>query len=541
MKVNYIAVNAKYIHTNSAVRILHQLSCKSYDSIFLEFTIKDSIDYIIGKILDNTPDVIGFSCYLWNIEIIIKVCKLIRIKQPNIKIILGGPEVSYDTKNFIKFNFIDYIIAGDGEVTILELLSSIKNNQPINLDSVATKDNPYAKPKYIDSFLEVPSIIDLYSEDDIKNKIIYLETSRGCPFNCSYCLSSVESNKIRYLPLEDVFSQIDYFINRNARNIKFLDRTSNANEERFLKIIQYIEGKNCNQVFQFEVEANILSNKMIDYLSNNVKKGLIRLEIGIQSTNELSNKSVNRISNIPKLFNTIKTIQNGERVTIHVDLIAGLPYEDINSFIKSFNETFKLYCAEFQLGFLKLLRGTPIKLEAYVYDYEFDSLPPYEIISNKYLSKFDLLRIKDCEEGLERFWNSFRAQKTIKKVIENNEINPFIFFEGLGKLILKDVRYQENDFYLILSNYLLSLGINEVDLLKEEYLRRYKIRPIRFWGLEKIKPSVLKKEIQEKKLVPNKYLQNAFVTSITGGYLIITYVNNESRLLKVVNNKLEEI
>lgn len=541
MKVNYIAVNAKYIHTNSAVRILHQLSCKSYDSIFLEFTIKDSIDYIIGKILDNTPDVIGFSCYLWNIEIIIKVCKLIKIKQPNIKIILGGPEVSYDTKNFIKFNFIDYIIAGDGEVTILKLLSSIKNNQPINLDSVATKDNPYAKPKYIDSFLEVPSIIDLYSEDDIKNKIIYLETSRGCPFNCSYCLSSVESNKIRYLPLEDVFSQIDYFINRNARNIKFLDRTSNANEERFLKIIQYIEGKNCNQVFQFEVEANILSNKMIDYLSNNVKKGLIRLEIGIQSTNELSNKSVNRISNIPKLFNTIKTIQNGERVTIHVDLIAGLPYEDINSFIKSFNETFKLYCAEFQLGFLKLLRGTPIKLEAYVYDYEFDSLPPYEIISNKYLSKFDLLRIKDCEEGLERFWNSFRAQKTIKKVIENNEINPFIFFEGLGKLILKDVRYQENDFYLILSNYLLSLGINEVDLLKEEYLRRYKIRPIRFWGLEKIKPSVLKKEIQEKKLVPNKYLQNAFVTSITGGYLIITYVNNESRLLKVVNNKLEEI
>ncbi|MDD4584557.1 MAG: radical SAM protein, partial [Bacilli bacterium] len=526
---------------NSAVRILHQLSCKSYDSIFLEFTIKDSIDYIIGKILDNTPDVIGFSCYLWNIEIIIKVCKLIKIKQPNIKIILGGPEVSYDTKNFIKFNFIDYIIAGDGEVTILKLLSSIKNNQPINLDSVATKDNPYAKPKYIDSFLEVPSIIDLYSEDDIKNKIIYLETSRGCPFNCSYCLSSVESNKIRYLPLEDVFSQIDYFINRNARNIKFLDRTSNANEERFLKIIQYIEGKNCNQVFQFEVEANILSNKMIDYLSNNVKKGLIRLEIGIQSTNELSNKSVNRISNIPKLFNTIKTIQNGERVTIHVDLIAGLPYEDINSFIKSFNETFKLYCAEFQLGFLKLLRGTPIKLEAYVYDYEFDSLPPYEIISNKYLSKFDLLRIKDCEEGLERFWNSFRAQKTIKKVIENNEINPFIFFEGLGKLILKDVRYQENDFYLILSNYLLSLGINEVDLLKEEYLRRYKIRPIRFWGLEKIKPSVLKKEIQEKKLVPNKYLQNAFVTSITGGYLIITYVNNESRLLKVVNNKLEEI
>ncbi|MDD4123543.1 MAG: radical SAM protein [Bacilli bacterium] len=541
MKVNYIAVNAKYIHTNSAVRILHQLSCKSYDSIFLEFTIKDSIDYIIGKILDNTPDVIGFSCYLWNIEIIIKVCKLIKIKQPNIKIILGGPEVSYDTKNFIKFNFIDYIIAGDGEVTILKLLSSIKNNQPINLDSVATKDNPYAKPKYIDSFLEVPSIIDLYSEDDIKNKIIYLETSRGCPFNCSYCLSSVESNKIRYLPLEDVFSQIDYFINRNARNIKFLDRTSNANEERFLKIIQYIEGKNCNQVFQFEVEANILSNKMIDYLSNNVKKGLIRLEIGIQSTNELSNKSVNRISNIPKLFNTIKTIQNGERVTIHVDLIAGLPYEDINSFIKSFNETFKLYCAEFQLGFLKLLRGTPIKLEAYVYDYEFDSLPPYEIISNKYLSKFDLLRIKDCEEGLERFWNSFRAQKTIKKVIENNEINPFIFFEGLGKLILKDVRYQENDFYLILSNYLLSLGINEVDLLKEEYLRRYKIRPIRFWGLEKIKPSVLKKEIQGKKLISNKYLQNAFVTSITGGYLIITYVNNESRLLKVVNNKLEEI
>lgn len=541
MKVNYIAVNAKYIHTNSAVRILHQLSCKSYDSIFLEFTIKDSIDYIIGKILDNTPDVIGFSCYLWNIEIIIKVCKLIKIKQPNIKIILGGPEVSYDTKNFIKFNFIDYIIAGDGEVTILKLLSSIKNNQPINLDSVATKDNPYAKPKYIDSFLEVPSIIDLYSEDDIKNKIIYLETSRGCPFNCSYCLSSVESNKIRYLPLEDVFSQIDYFINRNARNIKFLDRTSNANEERFLKIIQYIEGKNCNQVFQFEVEANILSNKMIDYLSNNVKKGLIRLEIGIQSTNELSNKSVNRISNIPKLFNTIKTIQNGERVTIHVDLIAGLPYEDINSFIKSFNETFKLYCAEFQLGFLKLLRGTPIKLEAYVHDYEFDSLPPYEIISNKYLSKSDLSRIKDCEEGLERFWNSFRAQKTIKKVIENNEINPFMFFEGLGKLILKDVRYQENDFYLILSNYLLSLGINEVDLLKEEYLRRYKIRPIRFWGLEKIKPSVLKKEIQEKKLVPNKYLQNAFVTSITGGYLIITYVNNESRLLKVVNNKLEEI
>lgn len=541
MKVNYIAVNAKYIHTNSAVRILHQLSCKSYDSIFLEFTIKDSIDYIIGKILDNTPDVIGFSCYLWNIEIIIKVCELIKIKQPNIKIILGGPEVSYDTKNFIKFNFIDYIIAGDGEVTILELLSSIKNNQPINLDSVATKDNPYAKPKYIDSFLEVPSIIDLYSEDDIKNKIIYLETSRGCPFNCSYCLSSVESNKIRYLPLEDVFSQIDYFINCNARNIKFLDRTSNANEERFLKIIQYIEGKNRNQVFQFEVEADILSDKMIDYLSNNVKKGLIRLEIGIQSTNDLSNKSVNRISNIPKLFNTIKTIQNGERVTIHVDLIAGLPYEDINSFIKSFNETFKLYCAEFQLGFLKLLRGTPIKLEAYVYDYEFDSLPPYEIISNKYLSKFDLLRIKDCEEGLERFWNSFRAQKTIKKVIENNEINPFIFFEGLGKLILKDVRYQENDFYLILSNYLLSLGINEVDLLKEEYLRRYRIRPIRFWGLEKIKPSVLKKEIQEKKLIPNKYLQNAFVTSITGGYLIITYVNNESRLLKVVNNKLEEI
>ncbi|MDD3383648.1 MAG: radical SAM protein [Bacilli bacterium] len=541
MKVSYIAINAKYIHTNSAVRILHQLSCRSYDSIFFEFTIKDNINYIIQKILDNNPDIVGFSCYLWNIEIVVKICKLIKTIKPDIKIILGGPEVSYDTRNFIKFDFIDYVISGDGEVTILELLSCIKDNKIVNISSVATKNNLSAKPKYIESFMEVPSIIDLYSEDDIKNKIIYLETSRGCPFNCSYCLSSVESNKLRYLPLEEVFSQIDYFINKNARNIKFLDRTSNSNEERFLKIIQYIERKNCNQVFQFEVAADILSNKMVDYLSNIVKKGIIRLEIGIQSTNDLSNKSVNRISNIPKLFDKIRTIQRGNRVTIHVDLIAGLPHEDINSFIKSFNETFYLYCAEFQLGFLKLLRGTPIKLEAYVHEYEFSFSPPYEIISNKYLTKNDLLRIKHCEEALEKFWNSFRAQKTLRKVIESKKINPFIFFEKLGEKILKDARYQENDFYVILNDYLLSLKINEVDLLKEEYLKRYKIRPIRFWGTEIIKPSILKKEIQKMNLIPNKYLQNAFVTSIKRGYLIITYINNNPELLKLVDNKFINI
>ena len=478
MKVCFVAINAKYIHTSPAVRILNKIVSIKYDSKFFEFTIKDNINNIIEVIKDY--DYIGLSCYIWNIQMCIKLSKEIKKLFPQKVVFAGGPEVSYDTKSFV--DEFDYIISGEGEEIILPFIDSLieNSNKPIG---IAYKDNPITVPQYVKDLNNVPSILDTYSEEDRKNRIIYLETTRGCPFNCSYCLSSLEKG-VRYFSDEYVNDIFNYIINNDFKCIKFLDRTFNINPSRFLRICKILE--NTKNTYQFEIEAELFNDEVVDYFTNKVPKNKFRLEIGIQSLNDKVINAVDRKQNNDKLMNIIKTINDSGKTVIHVDLIAGLPYETLASFKETFNKTFLLLCDELQLGFLKLLRGTKIRIESDKYNYKFSDLAPYEVISNNFISENEMEVIHKCEESLEWLWNHKRAKSLLKHLIDDNIVkNYFDFFVGFYKYYDKKKQIYEN--YESLCHYLKELNIlkdDYIDDLKFDYLQNLKIKPKPFWDVK---------------------------------------------------------
>lgn len=524
MKICFCAVNAKYIHTNPAVRLLTKIAKRKYDASFVEFTIKDNISKIVEYL--SKYDVIGLSCYIWNIDIMIEISK--KLKVLNKIVFAGGPEVSYETGTFV--DYFDYVLSGEGEEIIIPFLNKISNNSEENIDGVASKSNPYTTPQYVKDLANIPDILDMYTEDDFKNRIIYVETSRGCPFKCSYCLSSLE-NGVRFFPKEHTDRIFNFILNHEFKCIKFLDRTFNVNPNRFIEICKVLE-KTPN-TYQFEVEPSIINDKVIDYLVNHVTPNKFRLEIGIQSLLDKAIKEVDRIQNTPTLLNTIKTINEANRVTIHVDLIAGLPYEDLTSFKDTFNRTFLLLCEELQLGFLKLLRGTKLRKNADLYEYKFTPCSPYEVIANKYLNEEEMKIIKDCEISLEWMWNHKRAYNFMKQLINDKVIyNYFDFFANFSKYYNKNKPLHEN--YKALLAYLDSLNLLKkeyIDCLKLDYLTKVKIKPLRFWGKELETHMELIEKVLEISVDFNKQeLLNSFITTYKNGFIVITYKNQKPEL-----------
>ena len=513
MKVVLSTLNAKYIHTSLAIRLLKAYSEKDFEIELSEYTIKDPVMNIVSDLFQRKPDVIGFACYIWNIEETIKVVDIVKQVMPEVTIVLGGPEVSYDTQHWMeRIQNVDHIVMGDGEETLHHLLQTIQGDKKFHFVYGATyrKGNEIVinpgRPKSDLNTLPTPY---RFAEDipDLGKRIVYFETSRGCPFNCQFCLSSIEVG-VRYYDIERVKSDVLYLIDNGAKIIKFLDRTFNINRNYAMEMFEFIINNHRGCVFQFEITADIMRPEVLDYLAKNAPPGIFRFEIGVQSTNDITNELVKRRQNFTKLSRTVNTIKSSGNIDQHLDLIAGLPDEDYDTFRTTFNDVFAMEPEELQLGFLKMLRGTGLRIDAAKYEYKYMEYAPYEILSSNKLSFADIIHLKRLEDVLEKYWNAHRMDHTLKYLMKNEFDSPFDFFQDFGDYWegqgWQKIGHQLEDLFLRLQKFLEHRGVRRMDiilgLMKLDYFLNHKYKPRTIWWdsrLTKDKWSVFMKELVE--------------------------------------------
>lgn len=517
MNIVLATLNAKYIHTNLAIRYLKAYAQPDFNPVLAEYTIKDPTFNIVSDLYRKSPDIIGFSCYIWNIEETIKVIQMVKKVSPHTKIVLGGPEVSYDVHVWLKRlkEDVDCIIMGEGEHSFKQLLHYYHGNIPLSeVPGIA-----YLKEEKVEihqaaqkvDLREMPSPYR-FEEDlpHLSKRIAYIETSRGCPFNCQFCLSSIEVG-VRYFNREKIKEDIRYLMNNGVRTIKFVDRTFNISRSYAMEMFQFlIDEHQEGVVFQFEITADIMRPEVIQFLNDNAPKGLFRFEIGVQSTNDLTNDLVKRRQNFSKLTRTVTMVKEGGKIDQHLDLIAGLPEEDYHSFRQTFNDVFALRPEELQLGFLKLLRGTGLRLQAKQYGYDYVDVAPYEIVANNVLSFDDMLRIKQTEDILEKYWNDHRIDYTINYLVSSVFETPFDFFQEFGTYWDNQgwsrIGHQLEDLFLRLIAFLEQRGnVNMniiVSLLQLDYLKAQRFQPRKPWWKNQL-PEIKSKDIlKELRLHP---------------------------------------
>lgn len=529
MKTLLLGINSKYIHPNIAIRLLKANS--DYDIDLKEFNIKDKVETIYNFIIENNYDVVGFSCYIWNIELVKKILPLLR--KHNIKIVLGGPEVSYNASYYLDNDLCDFVIKNEGEEAFNLVLHYLDNK--INLDQIP---NLYHKDGFtFDKLVDISKTKMAYHLlDDIPNKIIYIETSRGCPFHCGYCMASLD-NKLRFFDIEEIKKEVLLLIEKGGKVFKFLDRTFNANKKNFLSLIDFIiEHHKEHNSFQFEITGDLLDDEIIEYINKTAPKNLFRFEIGIQSTNILANKAVYRIQNNEKLFHNIKLIQDANIIDLHLDLIAGLPYEDYTSFENTFNEVLSLRPKELQLGFLKLLKGTKLYEERDMYGYKFNESAPYDIISNNFISEEEISSIHLLEDAFERFYNKEHYKNSINYIL-NNIDNPFKFFHKLGTIPLPSKRLE--DTFKLLDEFIknnINLNYDEFHkLLIIDYLNCHNIKPTIWWN-EKLSPKDKNKLLRTHKengnlnYDLNTLYKYSLVIPLNNLLIVAIYKNNKRKV-----------
>lgn len=478
MTVLLSTLNAKYIHLNLAIRLLYHLNKDKHNLQLKEFTIKEDKAAIAE--FCKSFDVIAFSCYIWNITQTLEVCRLIKKFNPNCLILLGGPEVSFENNEIISLPFVDFIIEGEGEIAFSEFLNC-KGNYAAVSNLVYKEDQVIKRNKPAPNFdLNNYKTINPYIEDEaheLNNKVCYIETSRGCPYKCEFCLASLD-NKVRYLPTDTIKEHLMHLM-QNGRVIKFLDRTFNVKKDFTLDIFEFIlKHHRPENVFQFEITADILHPDIIKFINEKVPKNLFRFEIGIQTVNRAANLEVSRKQNFEKTKNIILQVQ--DKVELHLDLIVGLPLDYWADIKYSFEEVFKLQAPELQLGFLKFLKGTTMRDKAQ-HEFVFDPNPPYQLIRSKYLSEDELLAITKLEHALEIYWNGKKALNTLRYVILN--YSSFDFLLGLGSYFSeqKDFhKYSLEDVYTIACNFCKLNYPQDIvlrELLAIDYYTHHKVKP----------------------------------------------------------------
>ena len=428
-KILFVAVNACYNHTNIAIRSLALYSNHPELTGIGEWTINQPVGEILRGIASKNPELVLFSTYIWNIEIVQKLIIELKKILPECIIGAGGPEVSYYAEGYLKkIDSLDFVVCGEGEETILELTDLFaKEKSTTFLEKAEKVPGLFLKVsqfKDVEGKAEViytgnrELLCDLsklpfpYSEiTDPDNRIYYYESLRGCPFSCAYCMSSLDK-KVRFMPLERVFADIQRFLDAKVRLVKFVDRTFNLNSDRYIEIWKYIvQHHNRKTMFHFEIEAEFLDEKALEFLQT-VPRGVMQFEIGVQSTNKKTLEAVGRSANTEKLFENIRRIP--ETIHSHLDLIAGLPYEDLESFGRSFEDVISLYPDALQLGFLKVLHGTTMEKYSEENGWKWMENPPYETLSTPYMSYADLMYLKDVEVITDAYWNSNAYEKCMK-------------------------------------------------------------------------------------------------------------------------------
>lgn len=451
MKILLIAINAKYIHSNPAVYSLaayakHNMAKDKREKCQIEiaeYTINHRTESIIADIYKKKPDVLNFSCYIWNWECVQEVMTELHKLLPEVPIYLGGPEVSYTSEEILKqYPFLAGIVIGEGEETFLEMCRAYMDGEehPV-LAGLCTKKNsvdennfyegkvPYSgQPRGLVNMNDIPFFYDDMAA--FEHRIVYYESSRGCPYRCSYCLSSIDKT-VRLRNLELVKKELQFFLDLKIPQVKFIDRTFNCNRDHACEVWNYIhENDNGITNFHFEISADILSDRELSILEK-MRPGLVQLEIGVQSTNPETIKEINRVMNIEKLKDVVARIHSFKNIHQHLDLIAGLPYEDYLTFQKSFNEVYSMKPEQLQLGFLKVLKGAKMWEKADEYGIAYTEKPPYEVLFTNWITYDEVRRLKQIEEMVEMYYNSNQFTYTLA-MLEKEFEAPFQLYEALA-------------------------------------------------------------------------------------------------------------
>ncbi len=473
-------LNAKYIHMNLAIRLLYALNKHHENLSWQEFTIKNDPEEVAQACAKY--HVVCFSCYIWNITQTLVVAEKIKAINPHCKVLLGGPEVSYDWQEVIVHDAVDYIVVGEGELPFAAFISDYPKVS--HIPNIAYKEKGTLQFNGNNDMFDILQLenINPYTfepKEDIANKVSYIETSRGCPYKCEFCLASLD-NKVRYLPIATIKENLLYLM-QHGKVIKFLDRTFNIKRDFTIDIFEFIlQHHKPDNVFQFEITADILHPDIIKFIQEKIPPGLFRFEIGIQTVNQKANLEVSRKQNFDKTKSIIEQVRN--YVDLHLDLIVGLPLDYWADIKYSFEEVFKLYPPELQLGFLKFLRGTPVRAKSALHGYKYHATAPYQIIESNYLSKAELEQIVVVEEALEIYWNKDRTRNLLKYVAQ--QYSSFDFLLALGNYFEQRSNFHKHtlkDIYLLAFEFCKTHYPQ--DILLQELIS------IDFYSAQKIKPA----------------------------------------------------
>lgn len=443
MKFLLVAVNAKYIHSNPAVYSLKRFAGEYTDAVEIaEYTINNHMEDILEDIYRRKPDAIGFSCYIWNIGMVEKLMGELHKLLPKLPVFLGGPEVTYDADKLLrKYPYLTGIFIGEGEATFAQVVKYYVKKNPESLKDIPglmlrSGMTPERKPL---NLTDVPFLYDDMAP--FTNRIIYYETQRGCPFRCSYCLSSIDKT-VRFRDIEVVKKELAFFLEKKVKQVKFVDRTFNCNHDHAMAVWQYLyDHDNGVTNFHFEIAGDILREDEIALVAK-MRPGLVQFEIGVQSTNTDTLREIRRVMDIEKLKQVVAALKAAHNVHIHLDLIAGLPYEDYDSFARSFDDVYAMEPEQLQLGFLKVLKGSYMAEMAESYGLVYTDYAPYEVLYTNWLSFTEICRLKRIEEMVEIYYNSGQFAHSLPVMIADLGQGAFAFYEALADF------YEEQGFFV---------------------------------------------------------------------------------------------
>lgn len=435
MKILLIAINAKYIHSNLAVYCLKACAGELEAQVEIaEYTINHRKEDILADIYRRKPDVAAFSCYIWNREYTVSLIRDFHQIAPEVPLWVGGPEVSYDAREFLEeLPQAAGVLAGEGEKSFAALVKAYaRGGRAEDIPGLVWRgedgrihENLPAERIDMD---EIPFVYK--NMEGFAHRIIYYESSRGCPFSCSYCLSSID-RQVRFRSLDLVLPELQFFLDQKVPQVKFVDRTFNCSHSRAQAIWRYIaEHDNGITNFHFEIGADLLNEEELRLLSS-LRPGLVQLEIGVQSVNGTTIREIDRVTDLERLRRTVAAVRAGKNIHQHLDLIAGLPYEDYESFVNSFNAVYAMRPQQLQLGFLKVLKGSKMRAKAAEYEILYRQEPPYEVLSSRWISYGELLRLKGVEEMVEVYYNSSQFAHTLE-ALEGMFPHPYAMFEALA-------------------------------------------------------------------------------------------------------------
>lgn len=551
-KIMLVAINSQFVHSNLAIRYLKKACEVNNINIEMrEFTINQRVESVVRDIYETGSKLICFSAYIWNIEFIHKAIETLKAIDENMTILCGGPEVSFDSKECLLNSRIDFIIEGEGEETFLDFLRSFPDKDEIKkIRGIYSKFDGtifYAGKR---PPLKMEDMNFPYDEgDNLENKILYYESSRGCPFKCSYCLSSI-SNEVRFRDVEIVKEELKYFIDKKVKLVKFVDRTFNCNSKFSYEIWKFLldiyHKIKFETSFHFEISADLFTRRELILLKR-APRGLFQFEIGVQSTNIDVIKKINRKMDFIKLKNNVKYLKDNTSINIHLDLIAGLPMEDKASFINSFNEVYALMPNQLQLGFLKIIKGSPISFEKEKWGIKHNPSPPYEILSNDFIDFNDILEFKMVEEVLDKYYNSGKFDLVLK-FLNTKFSTPYEMYFSLASYLKDEGMFQRSisneDYYRALHKFAKFKFKDESEIVKDLIRFQYlfydkKKRDILF----ELDSHLSDDMVKIRKNVGNDYFVSKFTTDIMsfihegkiikGDFIICFNKNNRENIIQL--------